>query len=124
MSDTGWLRHEDLFMEGAMKKCIIDIQLTERPVVRECYGENSTNSYWFSDRAEGIKVVFPVLLKKTFSYKTSFVFGYGAIGISFDSENPFTTNWGVIGFWNKFPCSVLYKGIKLLIHCFPPFWIF
>lgn len=50
------------------------------------------NGYRFCDRAEGVKLILAILLKKAFGNKAGFIFVNRAIRFSFDSKYPFTTD--------------------------------
>lgn len=43
--------------------------------------------------------------------------------VAFNAKNSFTSYWSVIGFWNELPCSILDKGVELLVHFFTPLWV-
>ena len=47
-----WLVHVDCFFKVAVEKCILDVELSKRPVAS--YGQMKYGSYccWFDDRTE------------------------------------------------------------------------
>ena len=56
--------------------------------------------------------------------KPCFVSLNGAIGISFNPENPFAPNLVLSGMWWHKRSSVIFeKSIELTVHCLTPLWI-
>lgn len=95
MDESRWLVHKHLFMKSTVEEGIVDIKLSERPVVREGYREDCTNGDWFRDWTKGVKIVLAILLKEPFGYESGFVFSNGSIWMSFNAKDPFTTYWGM-----------------------------
>ena len=98
--------------------------MAKRPIFREGDRENGANSYGLANRAKSVKVIFSILLEKAFGNKVSVVFCNGAVGVAFNTKDPFATNGCLRCFGNELPSLVLEKGIKLKIHGFAPFQVF
>lgn len=57
MDKARWLGHENLFGKITIEEGIMDIKLMNRPMRRDCYGENDTDGCWSNNWAKCIKVV-------------------------------------------------------------------
>ena len=54
--------------------------------------KNSLNGGWFYDGADGLSVINPRFLMKTFGNKSGFKVINGAVGFLFNMKNSFTTH--------------------------------
>lgn len=70
----------------------------------------------FVNETKGIKIVFSILLKKTLSYKSSFVFFNGTIEFVFKIKNPFTANRCMRLRRYKFPSLIVNEGIEFEVY--------
>ena len=69
---TRRLFHIDMFGKMTIKKCIIDIKLTERPFVGHSKREDNTDSYSLDNRTKSVSVVKTRYLCIAFGNKASF----------------------------------------------------
>jgi hypothetical protein len=89
---TRRLRHVHLFLENAIEKGIVNINLLNIPFETQSKGENNSDGDWFYHRGEGFLKIKSSFLIKTLGNQASFVLVDGAIRILFDTEYPFATN--------------------------------
>lgn len=115
--------HKDFFMKSALKERIIDIKLTKWPIVGKGNGKYGSDSNRFGNWADGVKIVFDILLEEAFYDKPGFVFVNRAIGFAFDAKHPLAANGSARYGGNKVRSLVVKEGIKFSIHSFMPIWI-
>ena len=73
-----------------MEKSIVDIKLTNFPILSKSNGENDVNGSWFNNRVESIRIIETRCLMITFCHKESFITINDAIRLMFTVKNPFT----------------------------------
>ena len=81
VKEARWLSTIDRFLEIAMKKGILVVQLTERPRVGGGDAEDDADGSGFDDGGESFPVVDAGLLSETTQYPTSFVPCQGPVGM-------------------------------------------
>ena len=116
------LSHKVIFFEKAMEKCVTYIELSKRPVIVSSQGQDDANSKRFYYGTEHFVIINPGLLVKTLSHKTGFIPRDQTIRMPFDLVYPSTPNNVMSGRrWNKRPCLLPLKSLKLRGHSLLPF---
>ena len=87
------LRHIDLLGEMPVEKGDINIKLVKALLAMECNAEHSTDDDGIDYGIESLMKINTRLLVKAFSDKPSFIPRNRAIGILFDSKNPFVAHY-------------------------------
>lgn len=125
MTKAWGLGHENGFFKKAMKKCILNINLTKTPSRHYCNRENYADSGGLDDWAISFREIKSLLLMITLSHETSLITFNGTISFPFDPKNPFTPNNILMrSGWNKRPCTIPHEGIKFDIYSFTPMRMF
>lgn len=100
-----------------MEECILDIKLTDGPVVGYGHSKDGANGGRFDYRTESVRVILTGVLMKPFGNQTCFVACKRAIRMSLDSINPFATDdIGAQRWLDKRPGAIFQKGSKLVTH--------
>lgn len=97
------LSHVDGFIEVALEKGVVDIQLSYRPTASDDNGENDSNGCWFDHKAECFHVVNPGSLVKALCKKPCFVAVDTNVCLLLDPKHPFVTNY-VLSWWSGDVC--------------------
>jgi hypothetical protein len=111
-----WL-HVYLLSQLTVKKSILHIKLTDRPVTNRSNGKKSTNSGHVSHWSKGLVIVTAMLLLKAASDKSSLVALKRTIGASLDLVDPLAgdgTNRGRRS--DNIPSASTLKSSNLLSH--------
>lgn len=100
-----------------MKKCIFDIQLSNRPARSSSKRENKPNGSWLNDRTKGGIKLLAWKLSVAFGYKTRLVALNSAIREKFSFKNP-TAAHNVLMHRsrNKRPSMVVMKSLDFIMH--------
>lgn len=100
---------------------MVDIELSDWPVVGDGDAENKSDSGWFHHGTNGFMVVNSRALVESFRYKPGLEPIYRAISMSFDRKDPLAAeNICMMKRRDYIPCVIAKLSIKLLIHCFTP----
>lgn len=121
ISESRWLGHIDLFRKGAMKECIIDVELPKRPTMCNSQTKHNPNSSRFDNRTESFRIVKARPLMETLGHQPGLVTINTSIRFAFDAENPFTPHKIMRGRWlNKIPSTIPYESIEFIRHGLTP----
>ena len=114
---TRWLSHVHLLLKNAMKKGVLDIQLTQAPPTRDCNGENQANSDRFDDGTECIIIVQDISLFEPLGNESCLMTINCSILLVLECENPFAVDHvDIRWWWNQRPGAIVMKGRKLELH--------
>jgi len=87
-----WLMHVNCLMKVTMHKCILNIQLMNRPGFGHSNGENGANRRWLYYKTEWLITNYTCNLWPAITYKTSLVTLKTTIRFLFMTKNLHTTN--------------------------------
>ena len=118
------LRHIDLLREMPIEKGIIYIKLAKAPLAMECNSKNIINSDGIHHRTESLVKVNTRLFVKAFSNKPISILCSRAIGILFDTKNPFVAHYILPqAQGNKRPSTVPNESIIFFLYSLNPLQI-
>jgi len=107
----------DCLAEGAMQESILDVELMNRPILRESHGQNSANSCRLDDWAESLIIINTGALCEATKHRASLVSVERAVSMKLVMKNPLAgDDVGAEGTWNKVPPVVGEQGTILLFH--------
>lgn len=119
------LCHVNLISESPLKKCIVDIELAQGPLMSDSESKNDANCCWLDNRTKGLRVVNAGTLVKTFSNESSFVTLDGAVLFVFYAVHPLAPDDVLRGSGrNEVPCFIGDEGIVFIFHGATPLWLF
>lgn len=104
-------------LEVAVKKCVLHVQLVNRPGARRGNAEYRPYGGRFDNRAEGLVVVDALALGETSDNPASLVASEGPIGMELVPEDPLARHdVGAGGARNELPGVVVDESLVLIHH--------
>jgi hypothetical protein len=91
-----WLGNVYRILELVMQKCIVNVELSNRPPERKSNCKHKVNHCRSNNGAESFKEINTLFLMKPFCYKTGLVPFNGAIGKPLNFVDPFAPNQIII----------------------------
>jgi hypothetical protein len=118
------LLHILFFLKNTMDKCVLDIQLTKTPALRNCNRENQVNGRELHNRAERVIIVNAIALLESLSNEASFIPINRTIDFTLDLVDPLAPYEFSAGCRrNKMPRVVAHKSKQFTLHYGLPIWI-
>jgi len=116
--DESWrLLTVDGLLEVAVKKCVLHVQLVNRPGAGRSDAEYRPYGGRFNNRAEGLVIVDALALGEASDNPASLVASEGPIGMELVPEDPLPRHdVGAGGARNELPGVVVDEGLVLIHH--------
>ena len=88
INEPSRLNTVDSLTQGAMEKCILHIELVNRPGARQCQSEDNPDGSWFDNRTESLIIINARSLSETAKHPPCFIAVKRAIRLELMTKNP------------------------------------
>ena len=88
INEPSRLNAVDSLTQGAMEKCILHIELVNRPGARQCQSEDNPDGSWFDNRTESLIIINARSLSETAKHPPCFIAVKRAIRLELMTKNP------------------------------------
>jgi len=121
VNKTKWLCHAHLLLKNVIQERIMEIQLMNRPTIKDSDSEYKSNRCWLNHQTKRLQIMNLLLLSKTSCDQPCFISFNTTISVPLNLINPPTANY--IHRWSKghyCPSVIIVKGPKFFLHGFMP----